>query len=138
MRKLGLRSFIPVDELIELAASSHQEKRMALLRYFTESFGAYYSTVYRPTQVTVAYLPIMDSEALMRPIDCYSDVSASTMRFSILHNDLKIHADKFGVSPHPPSQRLLTALRTNPPAREKATQVFSYLASRQHGEFLPR
>lgn len=138
MKRLGLRSFVPVDELLELAASSHHEKRMALLRYFTDSYGVYYSTVYRPNQVNIAFLPVTDSERLMRTVECYSDVSASVMGFPILHHDLKIHADKFGVAMHPPSQKLLLALRTSPPAHNKATQVFSYLASRQHGEFFSR
>ena len=48
-----------------------------------------------------------------------------------MHTEFKQFADKFGVDEHPTGSALVNAIRNNPPTKENAVSIFSYMASRQ-------
>ena len=134
MEKLGLNLSLPLDLLFKLAASSTPKIRMEVLKYFVDNYERYYSSLYRPEEATVPFLPIVDDENILSaPLFCFAEDGCQVLGFRILHKDLKPYAHKLGVRNHPPNAELLKALKSNPPALANSQAVFNYLLSRQHG-----
>ncbi|KAI8924001.1 hypothetical protein BC831DRAFT_428325 [Entophlyctis helioformis] len=135
MERLGLRTTVPVEELIAaIAAAPTHKSRMEWFKYFLDNHETVYKSTYSPSLVKSPFLPVAGSETtLSTPGDCFLDPSAAVMGFSVIHPDLKIHADKFGVQQAPSPRLLLDRLRTTPPTLDNAASVFTFLGSRQAG-----
>ncbi|KAJ3078512.1 hypothetical protein HK102_004456, partial [Quaeritorhiza haematococci] len=155
LHALGLRTHIPVDDLVKLAGpGATPDKRAKVLNYFVENFRGHYAGKYRANLIKVPFLPCIvptattttakkdggDGIVLATPLECFAEAGCLVMgdtpvvKMKVLHADWKAHADKFGVRMHPPPEVLVQAVRAKPPEPEKAAGVFGYLATRQ-GDF---
>lgn len=67
---------------------------------------------------------------LSTPGQCFSNPGSGPLGFTILRTDLRVHAEKLGVTPHPNIRQLIGLLEAYPPSMQKARVYFEYLASR--------
>ncbi|KAJ3134361.1 hypothetical protein HK100_003665 [Physocladia obscura] len=133
MSKLGLKTIIPWEELVENAAKCEtNELRFKFLEYFIDNWKTVYAQTYSPTAVKHAFLPSDQPETkLYKPHEIFASPTVAIVGFPFLHRSLQSHAEKFGVRDHPNGAILLNVLRTTPPTIENAVKVFSYYAGRQ-------
>ncbi|KAI8616956.1 hypothetical protein BC830DRAFT_1115804 [Chytriomyces sp. MP71] len=133
MFHLGLKTFVPWEELVELTAKSDTpERRFKFLEYFIENWKLAYATSYNSATVRYAFLPSNESkDKLYRPREMFGHPGVAVVGFPFLHTTLQPHAEKFGVREHPNGAALINFLKNTPPTQETAVAVFSYLAGRQ-------
>ncbi|KAF9167525.1 hypothetical protein DFQ26_004297 [Actinomortierella ambigua] len=134
--KLGLMEHPPLDTLLRLTAESPDKAiRAKALNYLLEHFKTHYAAAYRPSSITIPFLPTTNPDVLKIPEGCYSNPACSVMGFAVLREDLRQHAPMFGVREGPPAALLMDRLTKNPPAtKAEARLEFEYL-SKVQGEF---
>ncbi|KAJ1655938.1 hypothetical protein IWQ61_004405, partial [Dispira simplex] len=153
---LGLRTFPPLQDLIQLIADAPSTGfRASAIHYFVNQFDVHYRAQYRPHQVTRAFLPCsrwqrrtqgnpgegqvptVDTcftrhELLARPTECFAAPEAKAMELPLLDSEWQTEASKFGVPLHPRVAVLLQVLEKRPFSDvTQARLVFEYLTSRQ-------
>jgi hypothetical protein len=132
MAKLGLQGFISLASFITLVISSNSHKdRMKLFEYFSANYQKHYKMIYEPRNVDDAFIPTT-KEKLVNVKDCYSDENAALMGFDILHSDLRDCSLILGIADAPNPALLIAKMKDNPPSREKAALVFSFMAAQQN------
>eukprot|EP00842_Homolaphlyctis_polyrhiza_P002573 jgi/Hompol1/3316/HPOL_003212-RA len=132
MATLGLRSEIPLEDLIrQTAAASTHDLRIKWIKYLIDHFDTIYRRSYNPTHLATAFLPTQNPSILSTPRNCYLDSRAAIMGFQILHPDLKLYGDKLGIKEVPSSKVLLERLKSNPPTFENAPETFIFLSTQQ-------
>ncbi|TPX56519.1 hypothetical protein PhCBS80983_g04477 [Powellomyces hirtus] len=131
LKDLGIRTFISVDELVNLTAAATPPARKEMLAYFVEHYKTVYAPLYMARNIKTPFLPTTGGETLLAaPGDCYADPEAAVMGFPILHPEWRADKDKFGVRDHPTPFILLDRLLRTPPTPATAPAVFGYLATR--------
>lgn len=144
---LGLRSAPSYLDLIKIMSVSHIRKDFPLrdhaLRYFIDNHHLKGYATYDHASVTTPYLPVQGEDRLETPANCFTNERAAILGFSILRNELHIHASKFGVQNDPPIQECINRLvKTPPQKRRNAREIFEYFAGRlneidrQNGDML--
>ncbi|KAJ3023841.1 hypothetical protein HKX48_000529 [Thoreauomyces humboldtii] len=129
LKRLGLRDFIPIDELIALAAAGSPAVRKDVLSVFVERYKTIYAALYRPREINTPFLPTT-AGPLAVPSGCCADPAAAVMGFAILHPDWTAEKDKFGVRDHPTPSALIERLLEVPPDNAAAPATFSYMQTR--------
>ncbi len=131
LKRLGLRSFPSVPELVEMMASKDETLRANAMTYFITNhhlnmYGAFdMSTCRKPI------MPLKDSKELVMPSACFTNPRATVLGFSVLSRDLHEHANKFGVASDPPMLECVSRLLARPPQdHQSAVTIFGYFASR--------
>ena len=132
---LGLKTFPPVAEMIEIMAQAAKSGDMALrdnaLGYFLASHHVNGYAAFDHAGVMTTYLPVQGSDKLSRPGRCFTDEGASLLGFDILRRDLQPHAQKFGVRTHPPMDECVAILIQKPPTTHREARImFTYFAGR--------
>ncbi|KAF8460533.1 hypothetical protein BDZ91DRAFT_419440 [Kalaharituber pfeilii] len=148
LEDLGLKQIPDLVTVAKIAASpGYDDATTALrdiaLKYMLSKWGenSYGSSFSAAQFKNIKFLPVEDpwntptavSPAIKRRLvaidECYSSPKAAMMGFSVLRQDLKDHAGKFGLLEHPPLQSLIDALTTRPPVdEEQARHMFGYMA----------
>ncbi|KAI9674257.1 MAG: hypothetical protein M1829_003804 [Trizodia sp. TS-e1964] len=134
---LGLRSFPPVTDLIELIAISSMNGNLTLrdrlMSYFIANHHLNNYDKFNAVNVKTPYLPVQgaDYKVLLTPDACFTNQRASLLGFPILRSDLHIHASKFGVKADPPINECINRLVNSPPQTiSEGSDVFAYFAER--------
>lgn len=129
---LGLRSFPTVPELIDLMTSTDFSVRDKAMVYFIANHHINGYASFDVSSSTKAILPIEgDEKQRVAPAECFTNEKSSVLGFSILRQDLRIHANKFGVTVDPPITECVDRLVRNPPkTRREAITLFGYFSSR--------
>ncbi|CCD56104.1 hypothetical protein BofuT4_P152360.1 [Botrytis cinerea T4] len=129
---LGLRSFPSVPELIDLMSSTDIILRDKAMAYFIANhhMNGYASFDVNTTRKGI--LPIEgDEKRRVAPYECFTNEKSSVLGFEILRQDLRIHANKFGVAIDPPITECVNRLIKSPPkSRGEAITLFGYFSSR--------
>ena len=132
MKSLGLRSFVPVDELIQASASAPDSSTRHLwVKHFVENYDSCYRESYNPSKAA-AFIPTDGSpERAVKPTECYSDSTVAVMGFNVLHPAFRSEASKLGVKASPASSTLLQTLQNMQLNIEKAPIVLTFLGTQQ-------
>lgn len=138
LKALGLKSFPPANVIVALWIQSAQNKNKDLYDAAMEYFlGNYFPNGYNKTDMDkisdVKYLPasVKEFPQLFAPRELYSSPKANLFDFLTLREDLRPHAEKFGVLPNPPADLCCQALRSHLPKTPQETRtMFAYLAER--------
>lgn len=106
LKILGIRSTPTSTELINAVASASAENNIPLreraIKYFCDYHHQHGYLASEISQAPVPFLPVEgDANSLSMPSKCYTNEKVSIMGFSVLRNDLRPYADKFGVKPNP-------------------------------------
>lgn len=129
---LGLRSFPAVPELIDLMSSTDSILRDKAMVYFIANHHTNGYASFDVSATIKAILPIEgDKNLRVAPLECFTNEKSSVLGFYILRNDLRIHANKFGVVVNPSITECVNRLIQNPPkSRREALTLFGYFSSR--------
>ena len=124
--ELGLREYPTLEKIMELAAHPTDLKiRNEALKYFIRNFEVKYSQNYNQTKVDVAFLPCSFTNNYAKPSECFINPECKIMKFQTVRQDLRFQVRKFGVRPHPSSEKLLERLKEDQLQDEnKAKKVF--------------
>ncbi|ESZ97148.1 hypothetical protein SBOR_2461 [Sclerotinia borealis F-4128] len=129
---LGLRSFPATPELIHLMSSSDFILRDKAMAYFIANHHINGYASFEVSSSDKAILPIEgDEKRRVKPVECFTNEKSSVLGFNILRQDLRIHANKFGVAVDPLISECVDRLIKNPPkTRPDAITLFGYFSSR--------
>ena len=133
LNEIGIKSIIPINELIVFISINGEEERNLGLKYFINHFTDEYSKTYNSRNVSKPFIPckIKDgSNCMSLPTECYSDSGCQIMGFRVSRVDLKEHSEKFQIDHHPSSFVLIKVLETTKFEIEDSKLVFEYLSSR--------
>ncbi|KAF3922662.1 hypothetical protein ABW21_db0202478 [Orbilia brochopaga] len=142
--RLGLNLFPSIAYLIHVFIGGDERdlvkahaKREKALKYFTTNFLLNNYNSYQLSEQKVPFLPLEGPNALpgvprlATPATCYTNPRASVLGVSILRQDLRDHAAKFGVKSDPPMDFAVNKLIQQPPiVIADAKTTFSYFATR--------
>ncbi len=134
LAKLGLRQFIPQEELLALCASKRLALRFIALNYFTTNFQAFYANTYKAKNIQTPFLPCVGTEELSLPGDCYTEPGCAVLGFRVLDENWRKFADSLGIRSCPLSSELVQQLALNTPNLTNASEMFSFLSTRIGGE----
>ncbi|PQE13838.1 hypothetical protein CJF30_00006653 [Rutstroemia sp. NJR-2017a BBW] len=129
---LGLRSYPSVPELIDMMASPDIILRDKAMNYFIANHQNNAYVHFDVSTSPKAFLPIAgDEKRRVSPSECFSNESSSVLGFNVLRQDLRNHANKFGVAMNPPITECTNRLIKKPPtSRREAILFFGYFSAR--------
>ncbi|KAF2756269.1 hypothetical protein EJ05DRAFT_478282 [Pseudovirgaria hyperparasitica] len=140
LKQLGLVPYPTVQTLITCLRRTAQAKEanyqdyIGIMKYFTSNFhNNRYDKVDMSQYSQTLFLMSKQRAfpALFAPASLFSNDQAEILGVKTIHEDLKPHANMFGVEAHPPSMICVQSLISQPPKTLKeASQMFSYMASR--------
>lgn len=134
---LGLKTYPDVNEMVAIMAKAavNGDTKMydiAMRYYIANHFTNGYRRFSMET-IATPFLPVQGQPLtkLALPMECFSNKAAAIMGFDILRDDLRDHAQLFGVEQDPPIVVCADRLVRNPPkTRKDAKDVFGYFAGR--------
>ncbi|KAL7625136.1 hypothetical protein AAE478_004350 [Parahypoxylon ruwenzoriense] len=129
---LGLRSYPSAPEIVDMMASSNQTLRANAMNYFITYHHTNSYAAFNIGSAPKAFLPLEGNpKQLVAPSQCFTNEAAAVLGFSILKEDLHIHAPKFGVATDPPILDCVERLVAKPPQNhQEAMPLFGYFATR--------
>ena len=134
---LGLRSYPSVPELVDIMVKAAPQGDVRLYETAMLYFVAnHYANGYRKFSmhtIEVPFLPLQgeDLSKLATPRQCFVNKRCAMLNFSILREDLHLHAPLLGVEQDPPILLCGDRLVKQPPlTRADAKNVFGYFAGR--------
>ncbi|THV53404.1 hypothetical protein BGAL_0051g00010 [Botrytis galanthina] len=129
---LGLRSSPSVPGLIDLMSSTDFILRDKAMVYFIANHHMNGYASFDVSTTTKGILPIEgDEKRRVAPYECFTNEKSSVLGFELLRQDLRIHANKFGVAVDPPITECVNRLIKSPPkSRREAITLFGYFSSR--------
>lgn len=134
---LGLKTCPEVTDMVAIMAkaATNGDTKMydTAMKYYIAN---HYINGYRrfPMEaIATPFLPV-DGQPLTKlvlPIECFANKRAAILGFNVLRDDLRDHAQLFGVQQDPPINICADRLVRNPPkTRTDAKDVFAYFAGR--------
>src|SRR6266498_4038549 len=106
--ELGLREFLTLKKILEL--STRPKTRSKAFNYFIDNFKEKYSKNYDLIKISVAFLPCLDQNTYVKPLECYINPKYKIMKFQVICQDLQYQVGQFGVRQHPSREKLLNRL----------------------------
>ncbi|KIJ66568.1 hypothetical protein HYDPIDRAFT_26904 [Hydnomerulius pinastri MD-312] len=136
LRRLGLQSFPPLDEIIRVASEPSSEYQMPGFKFFVEHF-AEYERQYDPQRLPdLAFIPAngKDGECWSRHGEIFTDHSWVPLGFYRPRNIDPRMLVKLKILERPPVPLLISRLLTNPP-RDLATARIWFKVFADRGAF---
>lgn len=137
--RLGLNRFPDTPTIVNILDRAGQADDLRLWKlaidYFLQNYSAnnYASGAKYFMATSQKILPTEQAPfpSLVAPLSCFANEKAASLGFSILRDDLRPHADKFGVKQDPDISACVRRMLDRPPqSTVDAEQQFSYLAAR--------
>jgi len=138
LRTLGLQPHPTVEDIVAILsrAPPQSEIQQNAINYFVVNHFQHGYNKYPMASIQTAFLPVQPfpgegNNLVARPNQCYANPQAAVLKFRTLREDIRPHADMFGVSQNPPIDLAAERLIKNPPADAASAKVlFGYFADR--------
>jgi len=132
LRKLGIRQYPSVPELVDMMASTDIDLRKKAMSYFIDNHSINGYATFHIGGATKAFLPVEGNEKkLVTPSACYTNEGAAVLGYNVLRRDLRPHALKFGVATDPNISGCVERLIAKPPSNAAmAVILFEYFTAR--------
>ncbi|KAH9177930.1 hypothetical protein EDB89DRAFT_1844068, partial [Lactarius sanguifluus] len=129
---LGLKRFLPLSELLDIAASDNQTVREKALTFFLDNLSVKYSDYDPNNYQDLAFIPALrgSEKVLAKPFELYASPKWATLGFLVVDPLLRGDtARKLKLNSHPPTSKIVILLKRSPPIDETtARQWFEVLS----------
>jgi hypothetical protein len=131
MDRLGLKHFVPLNELLDQICKTPISMKVKLIDYFALQYDLFYRQYYNASKCSIAFL-FSEEEIQVIPNDVFSDISVATLGFKVIHPLIKHHVTVLGVRDSPDSNEIVSKFKeTKVTSIHQATLLFEFLASKQ-------
>lgn len=138
LRTLGLQAHPTVEDIVAILsrAPPRSELQQNAINYFVVNHFQHGYNKYPMATIQTAFLPVQPfpgegNNLVARPNQCYANPQAAILKFRTLREDIRPHADMFGVSQNPPIDLAAERLIKHPPTDDASAKLlFKYFADR--------